>query len=798
MDERERIVLGALFHDIGKVVQRASDNPRQMTHQEFGAEWIKSKFKNTPYEELSDFALYHHFTKDTHPELDARSTYRNDILLAAYADTLSAEEREEHEGKFDPSRPLKSIFSSVQNAKAPVFYRPEPLSSGIFYPQRHVNLTKEDYQKLLEGLENAIEGKLIAPDTLLGVFEEFFTLIPSHTAEVDGFSTDVSLFDYLKTTAAIALANYNFLVEKHRGVKFSQIQSDEILNSRENRYMFVGVDISGIQDFIYTISSKGALKLLRARSFYIEMLLEFVAMKLLKELSLFRTNLIFLGGGNFVILAQNTEDARKLVDLIIHDFNERLFDEHKGRLWLTHAVMEFNGEAFGDISRILDELGEGLQEAKSNKFATFEDLNKIFEPEETEGLYECEVCGAEIKKVDWEKDRKCPVCRNLHDVGGVIHRAKYIVYRPKDISDPQGILKVYRGEDLYLFDEARDGEIVWVINPSQDEFIEYGVNLYLGNYPKMGRNFDPEEDTDEAPSFRYFGTKLIGTLRMDVDNLGWIFSKGLSGKNRSISRLATLSRFFNLFFKRYINDIAAGNPGGLEQFSVVHPGESYPREVVVVYAGGDDLFIVGAWHDVAELAFDIRQAFRKFVGGDHITLSGGLALNHLKHPIHLFARDAGRAEEASKNRKVEVNGAEEVVKDAFTAFGRTLGWERWKEIIEKRERKGLLYIRENFFGSANAQLDRHRNTKFDPPYLNALKGENGLPRTFIYRMMKISDELLENGFRLKPFVMLTYFLAKNPKLRSYFGEWLKINRDSLEFLKDLKPVFVWLDILKRG
>ncbi len=169
MDGREILTLGALFHDIGKVVQKASDNPRQKTHQEFGAEWIKNKFKTTPYEELADFALYHHFTKDKRPEFDASSTYRNDILLVAHADKLSAEEREEHKGKFDRSIPLKSIFSSVQNEKSlePVFYKPKPLSDGIFYPRKEVKLAKEDYQKLFQGFEKALEGKAIAPDPMI-------------------------------------------------------------------------------------------------------------------------------------------------------------------------------------------------------------------------------------------------------------------------------------------------------------------------------------------------------------------------------------------------------------------------------------------------------------------------------------------------------------------------------------------------------------------------------------------------------------------------------------------------------
>lgn len=64
----------------------------------------------------------------------------------------------------------------------------------------------------------------------------------------------------------------------------------------------VAGDLSGIQDFIYTISSDGALKSLRARSFYLELVTEEVVQQLLEVLNLPRTSIIYAGGGNFSAL----------------------------------------------------------------------------------------------------------------------------------------------------------------------------------------------------------------------------------------------------------------------------------------------------------------------------------------------------------------------------------------------------------------------------------------------------------------------------------------------------------------
>ena len=69
----------------------------------------------------------------------------------------------------------------------------------------------------------------------------------------------------------------------------------------------------------------------------------------------------------------------------------------------------------------------------------------------------------------------------------------------------------------------------------------------------------------------------------------------------------------------------------------------------IVYAGGDDLFIVGAWDDVAELAFDINASFNAFTcQNPNVHLSGGVTLHKPKFPLYQMARIAKQAEGAAK------------------------------------------------------------------------------------------------------------------------------------------------------
>ena len=55
-------------------------------------------------------------------------------------------------------------------------------------------------------------------------------------------------------------------------------------NPMKNRCFYcIQMDISGIQNFIYSIGDKGALKGLRARSFYLEIMMEHIIDELLEK-----------------------------------------------------------------------------------------------------------------------------------------------------------------------------------------------------------------------------------------------------------------------------------------------------------------------------------------------------------------------------------------------------------------------------------------------------------------------------------------------------------------------------------
>jgi CRISPR-associated protein Csm1 len=77
--------------------------------------------------------------------------------------------------------------------------------------------------------------------------------------------------------------------------------------------------------------------------------------------------------------------------------------------------------------------------------------------------------------------------------------------------------------------------------------------------------------------------------------------------------------------------------------------ESERLNLLFIYAGGDDLFVSGAWNEVVEFGFDVYQCFRAYTGHHpDITLSGGISLAGAKFPLYQAAVESGEAEEKAK------------------------------------------------------------------------------------------------------------------------------------------------------
>ncbi|WP_457741277.1 type III-A CRISPR-associated protein Cas10/Csm1 [Thermococcus sp.] len=650
----ELIALGGLLHDIGKPVQRASLYSGD--HSKQGALFLRELGKNTgrnEYELLSIFSEFHHREhmeneklmrtriQEVSPERFGLSEEEvfNALWIVYEADNLSSSEREGESSEFYVFRPLTSVFG--RELKYPLGNLKFKGSQGLPMPDESVRISGEHYRDLVKTMTAEILGIPLKTDRIMPVLEKYLTFVSSVTLK----GNSISLYDHMRMTSAIALAMV------HAGCTVEEVKSGTC--KKEKRFLLIEGDFSGIQDFIYGVRGRGTLKYLRARSAYLELIGWDVVLEVLMRLNLTRANVIFNAGGHFLIIAQNTRGAvRELEDIRKH-VSKWLYDKFDGNLYLALDWEPVSGEELGrkDGRNLFEKARKRLKKKLAiRKLRRFEEVESLFNVPKAEKLEECPVCGREVREDELrsfgfknEELRVCRTCKELLQLGKELPKLEGFILDRK-AHEGEGITRgpfrylipyregVPRGEFLLLKNTLTPPDI-----PMPMGFVPYFVADYYRE--SAGGGMTDFEELAKAST----GVKRIGVLRGDVDFLGDFFRS-----MDSPSKLATASRFMDYFFKGYLGAIIRGKFGYVSEHVPSLRGWPEKPDIVVVYAGGDDFFIVGAWDQVFELAFRIRETFRAYTRNG-LTLSAGLGYFDPKTPIYRMAEVVGERLEKAKN-----------------------------------------------------------------------------------------------------------------------------------------------------
>ncbi len=259
------------------------------------------------------------------------------------------------------------------------------------------------------------------------------------------------------------------------------------------KQLFVGGDLSGIQNFLYNISSKKAALSLRGRSFFLDDYMKKVYKELVDQLSSKNEkNEIYNGGGKFYFITDDTEKNREEIEKFAKQKNKEIWEEHFGQLAINIAYIPFdyveNGEkqrvklenkSEGNIGLLFNAISEKFKKQKQQKFKDLilEDYDKFFEPIPVpEKVQVCDVTGIETEKLE-----------------------RY------------GELKVL---------------------PSVRKQIEKGIEIKADE-----KNRNEFSDYTEG--------SYLGVLRMDVDGLGGRFAKGFDNWEEYKTFSHKLSKFFD-------------------------------------------------------------------------------------------------------------------------------------------------------------------------------------------------------------------------------------------------------------
>ena len=201
----------------------------------------------------------------------------------------------------DNYQPLQSIMGHLHSGDYPGYYLPQHIGSHTAMPTTQMPDPEDmrgTYQEIWAKIKATYDDLEIASQTTAAVQEaSLYALLQRYAwaipAPVAG-ANDVSYFDYTRIRAALAVC-----LNPENADSESAAPGDV---DPETPALLVGADLSGVQDWLYTIASTGAAKSLRGRSVYLQLLMEVIALDLLDELKLPMANLLYVGGGNFYMV----------------------------------------------------------------------------------------------------------------------------------------------------------------------------------------------------------------------------------------------------------------------------------------------------------------------------------------------------------------------------------------------------------------------------------------------------------------------------------------------------------------
>jgi CRISPR-associated protein Csm1 len=566
-----------------------------------------------------------------------------------------------------------------------------------------------------------------------------------------------------------------------------------------SKWRLICGDFSGIQAFIYRITSKGAAKALRGRSLYIQLLCDAVSEHLLRGLDLYPTARIYSSGGKFYLLIPDCMET--ILRDLVHDVNGWLLNEFNGDVFLGIGVAEVRGSDFkqGSMGPRWHEANDDLMRDRERRFRGIAaNRPDFFEPQALHPAGNCQVCGRDDEMAELKTDGSgsqgrqiCHQCDQLEHLGGRLSATKAFFWAWGE--DRQRLRGQWHDVDMFSF-EGIDCDLYLLEDlktvPSSTASLAlcYKETLnepdclnakphgyacgcrFVGiwNRNKESGDWDFERFAEDAD-----GIKRMGVLRMDVDNLGRIFVNGLqfmeaegTREMGSLSRVATLSRQLNLFFAGYLNTLVA----------------SFSR-TQIIYAGGDDLFIIGAWNELPAVAESIQHEFSMYAcNNPSFSLSGGMILVPGKYPIARSAELAGEEESRAKSLRRRSG----TTKNAFSLLETPIPWEDFASVNSLKELIVNLAENEN-----RAIIDRLRRVVI------ALQEYE---RRSLGQLTEVSEQALSEAkawqrWRWQLVYNLNRMVGRNSRLELQVNHLQKAILDSVvQDSPTVQPVLDWLQL----
>ena len=396
--------------------------------------------------------------------------------------------------------------------------------------------------------------------------------------------------------------------------------------------MLLFADLSGIQPYVLGVKPAGSAqaKRLRARSFLVE-LYEHAALESVKNrLGVDDSAVLTRGGGGFLVKVEDDVDQGLLQELN-DELQRRLWHETGGEIHLSFGWGEEMAAARASLE----------QRKRRPGVATLQ-LAGVWLPDEWSrpALGDpCEVCGKasiqEYVEADDDRTGHCGSCLTARRLGENLTRWEWM----RTTDDPASIRVLGVGFSV--------ANTVTRAN-------EQGSRIRVGHWiPRQSRGSEPLTFEEIAAQAR--GVPLLAVLKADVDDMGLRLAEAASVGE---TQLKELSYALHEFFRVELQDMIK---------------REWPS-MYTIYAGGDDLLLVGPWNLVLDFAGAVVERFQAGPVQQYtaLTLSAGLALSLYRAPVRHAVETAETLLESAKDSPG---------KDRCAALGASWRWDSHRVVV---------------------------------------------------------------------------------------------------------------------
>jgi len=674
--------------------------------------------------------------------------------------------------------PLRSVFQFLKTGETTggkVFpYAPLSIETKYFFPE---NVPSGDFDDLAKGFEG--EWKKVSTSSPEAAGETLLFLAKKYLSKIgcSAKMAHISAFEHIKTTAALAQC-----IERGKG-----------------ELLLVGVGLDNIQGFCYDIVSSKAAKSLKGRSFYLQMLLDTIAQDIIRDPAIDAElgHIVYARGGKMYLLLPGTEEVMDALDGIRSEMIASFWQKFKSSLYCYLQYAPFSANS-ANLSGAWADLKKNIRHDKNRKYhhLLITSFNQFFEPIPEGFEYDhpdnqgkggigkkqfCRVTGEVIEAASLERNNievnqeEPPIwvtesVKFQSDLGEGLRNANdYLLHgvRQDQVVQPGNFY--FTGSPSYL---ALPKEGKWMRGFQDDIMTDFvalhrrclnqtdfltncpngiscGFTFYGGNdQPKWtdedliklnkkgsARVKDFEDLADRAVTGEKF-TRL-GVARLDLDNLGQMAER----VENSFALNATFSAQLDVFLSGYINTL----------WKDEH--KEYKDFLNIVFAGGDDMLLVGRWDLLLDFIGTFQADFYKFLGDrDDLTFSAGMVLVTPKFPIAKAVKMAGEAQGKAKKfnsdncGKAAKTAPELPEKNAFCLLGEVISWQEEYRFAQYFSKKLEQWSNEENTGVSASLLNRfiqfHQIQKDERPnwrwlsmwYFEQIERDNPKSKAIFYLM----------------------------------------------------------------